>query len=178
MSKHHNGKNDFTEKVGTRMTVIAWIVVLGMLTIIFSGHLQRLSNPNQQVQSVNINGTQEVVLNQNRSGHYIATAVFNDVPVDVIVDTGATNVSVPENVANKLGLVKGQRMNVSTANGTISVYSTMIKSIKLGNIVVYDVRASINPFMGDDIVLLGMSYLDHLEFSHSNNELVLKQVNN
>jgi aspartyl protease family protein len=96
--------------------------------------------------------------------------------VDVIVDTGATDVSVPLTIASQLELKRGTKMDVSTANGTISVYSTRIDSIKLGDIIVHDVRATINPYMEDDVVLLGMSFLDQLEFSHSNNELVLKQV--
>ncbi len=175
MSKQ--GNNDNTSgKIGTRMTLSAWIIALAMLTIIFSGHLEKQRNPNQTVNSsINSNET-EVTLRQNRYGHYIATAEFNHIPVDVIVDTGATNVSVPLTIARQLGLKQGTKMDVSTANGTISVYSTRIDSIKLGDIIVHNVRAGINPHMDDDVVLLGMSFLDQLEFSHSNNELVLKQI--
>ncbi len=160
------------------MTLIAWIIVLGMLTFAFSGYLARQSNPNQTIQSLNYQDKTEIILRQNRSGHYVATAEINLVPVDVIVDTGATDVSIPESLANRLGLVKGSNITATTANGIITVYSTRIDFIKLGDINMYDVRASINPNMSENVVLLGMSFLDKLEFSHSNNQLVLKQVKN
>ncbi|NNE36678.1 MAG: TIGR02281 family clan AA aspartic protease [Gammaproteobacteria bacterium] len=178
MSNEPQSDKQFSHKIGARMTLFAWIIVLGMLTIFFSGHLQRQSNPNQTIQSLNYQGETEIILKQNRYGHYVATAEINQTPVNVILDTGATDVSIPENIANQLGLVKGSRINVTTANGTITVYSTWIDSIKLGDIILYDVRASINPFMNEDVALLGMSFLDKLEFTHAGDELVLKQVRN
>ena len=68
MSKQ--GNNDNTSgKIGTRMTLSAWIIALAMLTIIFSGHLEKQRNPNQTVNSsINSNET-EVTLRQNRYGH-------------------------------------------------------------------------------------------------------------
>ncbi len=175
MSNEKQSGNNFNKKIGTRMTIFAWIIVLGMLTFAFSNYLQRQSNPNQSIQSLQYQGKTEIKLKQNRSGHYVATAFINQFPVDVIVDTGATDVSIPGNIAEQLGLVRGANINATTANGTITVYSTRVDSIKLGDIILHDVRASINPDMDENVVLLGMSFLDKLTFSHANGELVLTQ---
>jgi aspartyl protease family protein len=175
MSKN-NTNSGFVEKIGSRMTLLAWVFLLGILTFLFSGYLEHQSNPNQFIESQNLGGSTEIVLKQNRSGHYVATAEINHLPVNVIIDTGATDVSITLDIANRLGLDKGPQMDAITANGVISVYSTRIDSIRLGDIILYDVRASINPYINDDVVLLGMSFLDKLEFSHANDELILKQV--
>lgn len=157
------------------MTLLAWVVFLLVLTVLFGDLLDRQINPNDEVQSRISGNVTEVVLEQNRAGHYVATALFNDVPVDVIIDTGASDVSVPAGLANLLGLERGREMTAMTANGSITVYRTLIGSIELGDIVVKNVRANINPYMDDNYVLLGMSFLQQLEFTHMQGRLILKQ---
>jgi aspartyl protease family protein len=68
-------------------------------------------------------------------------------------------------------------VEVVTANGTIPVYLTTLDRIQIGKIVLYDVRASINPYMDEDEILLGMSFLRHLEFSQRDDQLILRQYN-
>jgi aspartyl protease family protein len=67
------------------------------------------------------------------------------------------------------------QMLVTTANGTVPVYATRLDEMRIGDIVVHDIRATINPHTSDDFVLLGMSFLQHLEFSQRNGQLILSQ---
>jgi aspartyl protease family protein len=168
-------QHDYPRKVGNTMVLLAWVAFIIVLYMLFAGLQEQDFNPNQQINGGINEGVAEVVLLQNRAGHYVATADFNGVPVDVMVDTGATYVSVPQGLANKIGLQRGAAMSVSTANGTILVYVTSIDSIALGQIKLNNVRANINPYMDDDFVLLGMSFLEQLEFSHSKGNLILRQ---
>jgi aspartyl protease family protein len=39
----------------------------------------------------------------------------------------------------------------------------------------HDLPASINPNVNDDIILLGMSFLKHIEFTQRGDTLILKQ---
>ncbi len=158
------------------MTVLAWLVVLGLLSALFSGWMEKLNNPNQQVTTVlRTDGVREVVLEQNRAGHYVASGTINDSPVTFLLDTGATSVSVPANVADRLGLERGVPLRANTANGVITTYATRLDRVRLGDIELNNVRADINPHMRSDEVLLGMSFLRQLEFTQRDRELTIRQ---
>lgn len=157
------------------MRHLTWLIALLLLTMLFNNWLDKQHNPNSLVVSAaGLDANSPVVLQRNRQGHYVASGLINDQPVVFLLDTGATVISVPENIANKLGLIKGKAIRVNTANGSISVYSTRINSVQLGNIKLINVEGHINPFMKGDTALLGMSFLKHLELKQSGNILQLK----
>ncbi len=157
------------------MRHLTWLIALLLLTMLFNNWLDKQHNPNSLVVSAaGLDANSPVVLQRNRQGHYVASGLINDQPVVFLLDTGATVISVPENIANKLGLIKGKAIRVNTANGSISVYSTRINSVQLGNIKLINVEGHINPFMKGDTALLGMSFLKHLELKQSGNTLQLK----
>ena len=170
-----NPDHRYTQRLGNNMVVIAWILGLVMLTWFFSHYLRQQHNPNENVVSHSKGGSPEVVLERNRAGHYVASGRINGRPVTFMLDTGATMVSVPARLAGELALAKGPMMQVTTANGNIPVYSTVLNEVQLGDIVLNNVRASINPYMTDDDILLGMSFLKQLDFSQEGNRLTLRQ---
>ncbi len=92
-----------------------------------------------------------------------------------MLDTGATIVDIPENIASGLSLERGPRFQVMTANGVISVYSTILDEVQLGGIRLTGVKASINPSSREDEILLGMSFLRQLDFSQQGGRLTLRQ---
>ena len=158
------------------MIVLSWVAALGLMTLIFSNVLENKRNPNQQVSTqVLENGSKEVVLESSTHGHYIASGKINQKPVVFLVDTGASFVSVPAGVANRVGLKKGAAQTAMTANGNIKVYSTVLDEISLGDITLYNVRADINPHMDGDEILLGMSFLRGLSVTHENGKLSIRQ---
>lgn len=163
-------------RVGAVMIVLAWVLVLALMGAYFSGWLEDLRNPNQQVRAeVLEGGTRQIVLQQGRGGHYVATGHINGSAVTFLLDTGATAVSVPSSVARSLGLKRGAPMQAQTANGVITTYATRLDRVELGNISLRDVRAHINPHMQSDEVLLGMSFLRQLEFTQRDGELTIRQ---
>lgn len=163
-------------RVGLVMTLLAWIVVLGLLSAFFGDWLEKRNNPNQQVHAhVRADGVREVVLRQNRAGHYVANGSINGHEVTFLLDTGATSVSVPSRVAGPLGLTRGAPLRANTANGTITTYATRLDEVRLGNIQLENVRADINPHMNGEEVLLGMSFLRKLEFTQRDRELTIRQ---
>lgn len=158
------------------MTVLAWLVVLGLLSAFFGGWMEKLDNPNQKVVSaLHADGVREVVLQQNRAGHYVANGAINGHRVTFLLDTGATSVSVPASIAGPLGLKRGAPLRANTANGTITTYATRLDEVQLGNISIENVRADINPHMQGTEVLLGMSFLRKLEFTQRGRELTIRQ---
>ena len=107
----------------TSITVI-WIVLLGLTTLIFNHVLKDINNPNQQLAiTTNEYGEQQIILERNRYGHYLATGQINEQSVDFLLDTGATLVAVPEHIASQLNLKKGRSYKSQTANGLSTSYA-------------------------------------------------------
>ncbi len=163
-------------RLGAGMIVGAWVAVLAVLTVIFGDRLEEFYNPNREVRSVlTESGGREVRLEQNRQGHYVANGAINGAPVVFLLDTGATDVSVPAGLARRLGLEAGAQARARTANGVITTYRTVLERVNLGAIELRGVRAHINPGMAGDEVLLGMSFLRDLDFSQRDGVLTLTQ---
>lgn len=171
--------NATTNKISKSFTWLAWILALALLTYAFDEFLgNKLSqklNPNQQIQSNTINNQTTVVLKQNVYGHYVTSGEINNTGVVFLLDTGATQVSIPQHIANQLGLKKQRSYLVETANGTIKVYKTVLQELRIGEIILYNVAAHINPGYQSDEILLGMSALKQIEFRQKGKNLTLIQ---
>ena len=96
------------KRMGTAMQVLAWIVLLALGVFFFSDFLDKQYNPNQSLQTrYTDEGVREVVLQRNKSGHYVTAGEINGKPVTFMLDTGATGVAIPESQAVDLGLRRG-----------------------------------------------------------------------
>lgn len=146
-----------------------------LMTWFFDGMLSRQTNPNSRPSSQMLSsGVVELSLLRNRQGHYVLSGLINDEPATLLLDTGATDVVIPAGLAENAGLRRGAAMQAMTANGVITVYTTVVDELQMGDIRLYDVRASINPAMRGDMVLLGMSALRQVEFSQRGDTLTLR----
>ena len=174
----NSGQNQPGRGIGKGMWIAFWLVGLGLLTLFFGEQEQQWHNPNQNpAAQAGANGLQEVVLQRNRQGHYITTGKINGKAVDMLLDTGATDVVVPAAMESRLGLKRGFSGLANTANGQVRVYATRIARLQIGNIILYDVPASINPSMDGDL-LLGMSALKQVEFTQRDGTLTLRYFPN
>ena len=171
-----SGGPDNTHRgMGAGMFVLAWLVLGTLLIFAFSDILDRQRNPNQSIETHYAEGVQEVVLQRNRFGHYITDGFINDQPVVFLLDTGATGVAIPERVAQRLGLPKGRAYQTQTANGMAVAYATRLDSVSVGDIELHNVGAGISPGLNTGEILLGMSFLKHIEFSQRGDTLILRQ---
>ena len=153
--------NSDTQRLGLGMVIAAFALIIGLLTYLFSDALTEQRNPNTDLNSI--------------VNHYVATGKINGQSVEFLLDTGASDVSIPGNLAKGLNLKRGKSRIYNTANGVIRAYTTILKEVQLGNILVYNVRASINPNIRSDQILLGMTFLKQLEFTQKGNTLTLRQ---
>ena len=164
------------KKMGAIMIAMMWFGIFVVLGLLFSDILERQQNPNQSVHTSVLEGNiRQLQLQRNKRGHYVASGSINSEPVVFMLDTGATDVSIPLAIAQRLGLEHGPRAIYQTANGRVEVSLTRLEQISLGEITLHDIRATINPGYQSDQILLGMSFLKHLEFSQRGNTLTLKQ---
>lgn len=157
------------------MQAIAWLLLLGLGVAYFSDFLGKQHNPNQSVETrFGQDGAHEVVLKRNKFGHYVSSGEINGQAVTFLLDTGATGVAIPQAIATKLGLRRGRAYTTTTANGQSTSYAVTLDSVSVGTIVQHDVRAAISPGYRADEVLLGMSFLKHIEFSQRGDTLTLR----
>lgn len=164
------------KRYGHRMLLIAWLALLGLLYVFFSDRIAMQLNPNQAPESQKLAGGEvRVVLLRNRYGHYVATGTINNQPATFLLDTGATNISIPQDIARRLGLKRGTPAQVSTANGIATVYRTQLNSVAIGDLRLHGLDAHINPHMSGD-VLLGMSFLKKIQFEQRGKEMTLKGI--
>lgn len=165
-----------TRALGRAMIVAGWVIGVVLLSFGFHRWFEQQHNPNAVVSSVlTADGMAEVVLSRNRAGHYIANGRINGQPATFLVDTGASDISIPGDQARRWGLTRGLARRYQTANGMITTYTTRLDRVELGDIVIENVRAHINPHLGTHEILLGMSFLRDLEMIQRGDTLTLRQ---
>ena len=125
------------------------------------------------------NGSEQIAIAPDRSGNY-----FTDVEIDghlirMMVDTGATYVSLSDADASAVGIRPAPvdyRYRTMTANGTGVAAKVHIAALRLGQMEVDDVEAFIMPPGALRTSLLGMSALRRLgSVEISGGQLVLRQ---
>jgi aspartyl protease family protein len=169
-------EDDSTNKIGKIFVWLTWITAIALLMFFFEDELEKQYNPNSQPQvTLNSSGQGEVILKQNRQGHYVTQGTINEASVTFLLDTGATQVSIPAHVADNLQLESFGSYPVQTANGRVTVYKTKLDQLSIGNIFLYNVAAHINPTMKNDEILLGMSALKQLDFQQTGKKLILRE---
>lgn len=166
------------QRIGRVFMVLAWAAGLFLATRFFGAWEDRQVNPNSQITSQQGDGFVEVRLASNGQGHFVADGLINGQAVHFLLDTGATDVAIPEALAWDFGLERGASVTLSTANGRTEGYRTRLDSVQLGDILLRDVRALVVPGLDDSQVLLGMSALKQLEFTQRGGTLLLRQTLN
>lgn len=162
--------NNPESRIGRRMLWLAALVLLGGLYVLFSV----LEQDGGTVVSIDAGGAAMIVLKQNRNGHYQVQGKINKQPVNFLVDTGATDVAVPESLARALGLKFGPQVRVMTAAGPAMAWMTRLNEVSIGGISRRDVRATITSGEFDG-VLLGMSFLRHYTLRQQDGKLVISE---
>jgi len=164
-----------TKKLGMMFTLSGWIIGFLLLALIFSNILDYQANPNQSVATSQSSQFKQIKLERNRYGHYVFDGEINGKPVTFLVDTGATTTSIPANLQEYLDLKAGPAFNVSTANGIATAYMTRLEELKMGEILLTDIKASLNPGLPDNSILLGMNVLKRMELVQRGDTLIIKQ---
>ncbi|MDT8371713.1 MAG: TIGR02281 family clan AA aspartic protease [Gammaproteobacteria bacterium] len=168
-------KHDIAPPIFNKTTIaIIWIALLVATTLVFNHVLEDINNPNQQLTiTISKQGQKQIILERNRYGHYVASGKINGKSVEFLLDTGATLVAIPEYIAHRLNLKKGRAFLSQTANGTSQSFATTIDTLALGDIVMTNVPASISSGMAFDQILLGMSFLKHLQLNQQGKTLMI-----
>ena len=121
-------------------------------------------------------GADKIVLTAGDGGHFIANGRINGQQSRMMVDTGATIVSISVDEATRLGIKfhDGRMALASTANGQVPMWLVKLDSVRIGDMEVRDVDAAVTPAQMP-YVLLGNSFLDRFQMKRENNLMVLER---
>lgn len=159
---------------GAGMQVIGWLMAIAALTWFFYGYTDKQFNPNRVPE---LTGAGEVVLKRNRAGHFTAGGTINGHSVQFLLDTGATQIAIPMQLAQRLKLKLGLEVQLQTAAGPARGYMTRLESVRLASIELKDAAAIVAEGLHPDTVLLGMNFLRRLEIVQRGDEMILRPVN-
>lgn len=106
---------------------------------------------------------------------YRTTATINGRNMSVIVDTGANVVALNEGQAKTLGVdyLAGQPARMETASGHANAWMVKLQSVDVGGIRVDNVEALVAEGDFPSTILLGVTYLRHVEIQEVNGVLSL-----
>jgi aspartyl protease family protein len=115
-----------------------------------------------------------IVLPAGRGGHFFAQASVNGRTLPFVVDTGATSVALSRAHASAIGLrLDNAKVGYgNTANGAVMLHVVTLDSVRIGDVVVYNVEAVVLPAPMEH-ALLGNSFLSRFQMVRENDVLRL-----
>ena len=113
-----------------------------------------------------------IELRRAADGHFHWPGRVNGVPVDFLVDTGATRTALPEALARAAGLVAEGRVQSATAGGTVTGWVGRADLQQQGGVQADRLPITVLPALGAP--LLGMDVLGRLRFSQADGVLRLQ----
>lgn len=118
-----------------------------------------------------------VTLFSDSRGHFIANGQINGTPVQFVVDTGATLLTIPSREAKRIGLYYqgGVQRYASTANGPVPIYLIKLDEVRVGDVLLRNVDAAVQEGDSLPVILLGMSFLNRVEMRQEGSTLTLKK---
>ncbi len=108
-------------------------------------------------------------LNQNASGHYVTDGTIEGKSLNFVVDTGASFVSLPEDLAHDAKIYCDNNISMATANGNADACTAKIKELKFGPYLITDVATVIVPNLKQP--LLGMNVLQLFNIAQNKGEM-------
>ena len=137
--------------------------------------INAVSNPQYNTAALRL-----IIPYENKGGSMTVQGSVNGIPITFIVDTGATLVAIPPEIAQKAGVMEGDMPNMvtaQTANGSVEVPKVSIKQLQVDKVQQSDIAAIIqrvsetNPELG----LLGMSFFGryNMHIDHTRQEIRL-----
>lgn len=122
--------------------------------------------------------TKTTTVSRDSNNQYLVTGTINGVNTEMLVDTGATAVAMSSTAAKGLGIDYQNDKNkgmARTASGMVTSYKVNLDEVSVGEITIRNVPAFVNEGAYPGVVLLGMSFLRHVEIRDRGGVLVMEQ---
>jgi aspartyl protease family protein len=155
-------------KWGPAGIVAFWLTVMGLLYLAMNHYLKP--------KPVIVSASGDLVIPRAKDGHFYATGSVNGQPVNFLVDTGASLVTVSEQFARSAGIADGDPTVFKTANGNLSGRIVSGVPISVGPIDVSAVKIGVG-LVGHEVgdALLGQSFLSKFEIVLKGEQMILRK---
>ncbi|MEX0298098.1 MAG: TIGR02281 family clan AA aspartic protease [Kordiimonas sp.] len=153
----------------SRASLLKIAKVAGLWTIIIAGlsifYLSQSDLGNRFMSAIDPSGVTStsdgMMVHRSRDGHFWLRINLNGVPLKFMVDTGASNIVLSPDDAEKAGFSAHTLTYngvAQTANGSVRYARATATSLQIGDLTLYDVPVTVNGAKMDGS-LLGMSVL-------------------
>jgi len=153
--------------LGRSMYLITWLLAF-FLFFLFFYYYKNASPPEYSVKG----GLLSIPVDS--SGHFRIKGSINGQEIIFLIDTGATIVGIPQNIAKDLQLPSLYPITMKTAAGDVSGSLTRLNQLQFGNFTLNNVKAAIVADTASQEVLLGMNVLSDFVILQENNQLIIK----
>jgi len=153
--------------IGHITALIVWIVIFSAVYMYFDVHQE----PKVVVAIKNLPSSQ-IDIPRSKDGHYYVRGSINGHPVDFMVDTGASIVSVSKEFANSANLPSGIPASFSTAGGIVQGEITSDQIVEAGGLAINGLSVSVG--IHGKMALLGQNFLRRVDVIQSNDTLTLR----
>ncbi len=144
----------------------------------YQGKRHRLTLSDQISTSFSKSPRKSYSMSRDHFGHYKTVGFINGYKVEMLVDTGASYIAMNSQQAKQLGInffLDGRRHSVNTASGVVAAYGIMLDKVIVGGIEMRNISASVLVGEYPKQILLGMSYLNHVDIRESGGIMVLEE---
>lgn len=121
----------------------------------------------------------QTTLRADAQGQFLLAAQVNGTSLPALIDTGATAVAMNSEDAYQLGIdyLRGQRIVARTASGPAAAYRVTLSNVQVGEIVLTNVPGIVIDVGKRELplVLIGMSFLRHVDMQRSGNTMLLQK---
>ena len=117
----------------------------------------------------NVDSAYGLTLRPQYNGHYFVTGAINDTPLVFTIDTGASYVTLPEEIASQAGISCENEAIMETANGNVKACTGIIEKLEFGDFSITNVRCIIAPVL--NYALLGNNVLKQFKILQHDGEL-------
>lgn len=147
-----------------------------LLSYEFEGQRRSSRLGEHVVHAATTEGGEQVALQADSRGHFVTRGRLNGAATELLVDTGATFVSLGRSDAVRAGIdyATGTPGMSTTANGTVRVWRHKLDMLEIGPLSVRNVDVVVHE-QDLPIVLLGMSFLNRMDWRQEGDKLLLKK---
>ena len=172
---------------GWLLPALFWTALIGLGTL---GASYWLSNSKGDT-TLQVVADGSLELRMGRSGHYEVSGAVGAVPIQFLVDTGASVTAIPRHLGERIGMRECaaigfdlsaanepgccRKETFRTANGTAEACVGRVPSLRFGPFEVRNASVAVMPGMGEQ-ALLGMNVLKHFSLVQEGRRLTVSSA--
>ncbi len=140
--------------------------------------LERRLDSRAKAPAARLSSAETVLVYRDNRDMYRTVGSINGMPVGFLIDTGASSVAMNSAQARRLGIdfrVQGNSTYVTTASQVVQAFYLTLDRVKVGGIELRNIEGVVIDGPQPNEVLLGMSFLGHLDMRNEDGRMVLRE---